>query len=470
MSLSGYRELREKVISQMESQVRDVKTIAVEQWAKENGFGNVYFEDYEQALEWIEINVNTKKRTKRLFYEFESEVDDELEYLIEELEEGSTSAMGKVVRNIYGNVISPAMKIALTAVTINLVVTQATGLGMTFAGNKAHEWADNLIEQIDLRGKIDYSGLQEKVTTFFESTEKSVEDFFNDSKPLKLLMLGIGKFEDENVDIDLSNLMDDTNDFIENEEQEMKIKVGAIEDRTKTSLKNATESIHGKYDDWMVPITKKFVSVTLGYFQSKGIIKSAGRKMEVSEMKNENADQTEQIEFLKAEIAELKRKQLEVEHDSPVKQKRKIALENITKPQQMKFIVQQMQEIFSDKDFCIPEIPIDCISMEEYGEFLRKSLQNQNVEASQTSMVYMALDIYKNNIGRMCRDLKMGKTGVIARTRESIGNISRDTQKLVADIGEGSIFALKEGARTVLKDSSKKIFEREHKLEENLEI
>ena len=36
MSLSGYRELREKVISQMESQVRDVKTIAVEQWAKEN--------------------------------------------------------------------------------------------------------------------------------------------------------------------------------------------------------------------------------------------------------------------------------------------------------------------------------------------------------------------------------------------------------------------------------------------------
>lgn len=67
MSLSGYRELREKVISQMESQVRDIKTIAVEQWAKENGFGNVYFEDYEQALEWIEINVNTNKRTKRLF-------------------------------------------------------------------------------------------------------------------------------------------------------------------------------------------------------------------------------------------------------------------------------------------------------------------------------------------------------------------------------------------------------------------
>lgn len=172
MSLSGYRELREKVISQMESQVRDLKTIVVEQWAKENGFGDVYFEDYDQALGWIETNVNTNKKTKKLFYEFESEVDDDLEYLVEELEEGSTSAVGRVVRNIYGNVISPAMKIALTAVTINFVVTQATGFGMTFAGNKAHEWADNLIEQIDLRGKIDYSGLQEKVTTFLSLLKK----------------------------------------------------------------------------------------------------------------------------------------------------------------------------------------------------------------------------------------------------------------------------------------------------------
>ena len=65
-----FEELKEKVKNQMRSQVTEVKTATVEQWAKENGFTDVYFNDYEEAKNWVDENVNTNPKLRKDFYKF----------------------------------------------------------------------------------------------------------------------------------------------------------------------------------------------------------------------------------------------------------------------------------------------------------------------------------------------------------------------------------------------------------------
>ena len=156
MSLKKYDELRSKIVTQMEKQVNDVKVITVEQWAKENGFSDVHFSDYDEAQKWIEDNINTKKKLKKKFYDFESEVDDSLECLTEELENGSSSALTKAVRNINQKYISPAVKTLLKSVAINFAISQGVRLGLTFAGAKAHKWATSVVDKINVAEGIDF--------------------------------------------------------------------------------------------------------------------------------------------------------------------------------------------------------------------------------------------------------------------------------------------------------------------------
>ena len=156
MSLDKYSELKEKIVSRMNQQVKDVKTITVEQWAKDHGYGNIYFDSYEDAKKWVDENINSNRANKKSFYEFESEVDENLEGIMEDLETGSSSKLERTTRTIANKYISPALKTLLKAVGINFVVSQGVGLGLGYVGSKAHEWATNYIDGINILDEVNF--------------------------------------------------------------------------------------------------------------------------------------------------------------------------------------------------------------------------------------------------------------------------------------------------------------------------
>ena len=97
MNYSEMEEKRKKALERMDSQVREVKTVMVECWARENGFSDVYFNSYEEAKQWIEENVNTNWKLRISFYKFEKESSEQLEQLMDDLKKGSSNA---IIRNL----------------------------------------------------------------------------------------------------------------------------------------------------------------------------------------------------------------------------------------------------------------------------------------------------------------------------------------------------------------------------------
>lgn len=373
MILDQYNQLREKVINQMQIQVKEVKKTAVEQWAKENGFSQVYFANYEEAINWVEENVNINRKNKKNFNKFEKEIDEILEKLMGDLENGSSSQLEKNIRNISKKYVSPALKVLIKSVAINFLVTQGVGLGLNFVGNEAYDWA------ISEANKIGEEGVLEMI---------------------------------------------------------------------RNGVKDSITGMHDVYTNSVVPFAKQVTSSVLGFFQARGLIRDAKVNNEITNLNDKNENQESKIEDLKAQIVELRQAANE---KKLLEGKRERALLNVGKIQQMQYIVTQLQQFFKDEGINIPEIPERCFTMEEYGIFLRESLNNQNVSPEKCKKVYAVLDIYNNNIGKMCRDLRIGQCNVIDRTKETIENGLEYIRKGFLDIKTGVTFSIESVVQNALR-------------------
>ncbi len=389
MSLN-YKELREKVIKQMRTQVEDVKTVTVEQWAKDNGFSDVYFDSYEEAKEWVENNVNSKKNRKKDFYEYEKNVDKELQELADDLENGSSSAFTQKARELSKNVVKPAIRTLGTAAAINFAAAQAVGIGLTKAGAAAHSMATEAINGIGISSKIDFGLIKGPI----ESAEGVV----------------------------------------------------------KEGLTNTVDDAQKTFNNKVVPIAKKATSAVLGFFQAKGIIKNAKNNAEKNKLKAENEKQSDEISELKAKIEDMS----EGKTDSEVAKRRGIALKNVGKIQQMKYIVSQMQDLFKEEGISIPDVPENCTSMEDYGKLLRKSMKNQNVSGDKTDMVYTSMDIYKDNIKKMTKELKLGKTNVVKGTMDNIKDGVDSLKRSTNELGTRATYSIKRIARNAVEKGTSK--------------
>ena len=105
MSLEKYDVLKNKVMTHMDGQVKEIKMLAVEQWARENGFKEVIFSDYESARIWVEQNINSDKKYRKEFNKFEKELDEELSSIINDLKMGTKSPFEKKVSKISKNLL-----------------------------------------------------------------------------------------------------------------------------------------------------------------------------------------------------------------------------------------------------------------------------------------------------------------------------------------------------------------------------
>ena len=235
--------------------------------------------------------------------------------------------------------------------------------------------------------------------------------------------------------VQISGIFQGAVDGIENG---IKSEISQVENKTKSSLTNGIESVYVAYKNKVIPFTTTVTSAVVGFFQAKGIIKGINSGMKVNQLENENEVQTQTIENLKEEVTELKRSA-----SDNIDRKRAITLKNVGKPQQMQFIVSQMKEVFEDDGIKIPEIPEDCFNMEEYGKFLRESFEAQNVPKDKQDEVYVSLDVYKNNIGKMCRELRIGKPGVIDKTKEMIHRGIKDVGKKIDDTKSKTLYSMK---------------------------
>ena len=102
-----------------------------------------------------------------------------------------------------------------------------------------------------------------------------------------------------------------------------------------------------------------------------------------------------------------------------VERKKNMTLKNVGKIQQSKFTVSQIQELFKEDGISIPDMPEDIYTMKDYGKFLRKYLQNNNVSKSDQTKIFTTIKLYETEVGKCCRDLKMGKQfGIVKTTRE----------------------------------------------------
>ena len=153
MGLESYNELREKVVNQMHDQAMDVKTVMVEQWAKNNGFENVAFNNYDEAKEWVNENINKglspkKMKQRKNFCNFEAQTNDILNSIMQDLEEGSSSDIMRRIKHISNKYVTPAAKVVLKSVIISQATHLAVSTGLTVGGNILH------IKALDKLGEV----------------------------------------------------------------------------------------------------------------------------------------------------------------------------------------------------------------------------------------------------------------------------------------------------------------------------
>lgn len=207
----------------------------------------------------------------------------------------------------------------------------------------------------------------------------------------------------------------------------------------KTDLLGQAAGIYEKYKEMAIPFLQHTTSAIAGFFQAKGIINNIDTNLKINKLENENEDQSQALESLKGEVVDIKDSL-----DDKIARKRNITLKNVGKTQQMHFIVSQLKELFNDEKIGVPDIPNNCFNMEEYGVFLKESLENQNVSADRKEEINTALDIYKNNIGKMCRGLKVGKTGIVNKTKETIQRGIKSLGKTLSDTRSKATYTMKQ--------------------------
>ena len=384
MSLEKYDILRNKVMNHMDGQVKEIKMLAVEQWARENGFNDVIFSDYESAKIWVEQNINSDKKYKKEFNQFEKELDEEISSIVNDLKMGTKSPFEKKISKISKKYVTPVAKMVIKSIIINFLITQGMGLGLNIASDKIHQAVLQRIDKIDFTSNIDFDikmpieffqGAADKVTNALESQTRNV--------------------------------------------------ASSMEEGIKTSLTNSANGITNVFQNNIVPFSQKVTSGILGFFQAKGIIKNAKNNIKINNLESQNDEQKDEIESLKQQVADIKQEEENKKIEEKISEKREVAISNIGKMQQMNFTVSQLQDIFRDGEINIPDIPPNCLNMEEYGTFLRNYLKEKNISRAEQKEIFTVINLYENNIDSLCKELKLGKTGVIEKFKTSIDSIPK---------------------------------------------
>lgn len=470
MGLESYDELREKVVTQMHEQAKDVKTIMVEQWARDNGFENVAFNNYDEAQEWVNENVNKKRKLKKSFYKFETEADDALSSIMQELEEGSSSEIMRRVKHISNKYVTPAAKIVLKSVIMSQVSGLALHYGLAAAGNVAHLKALDAIDKFKLFDfnpdlhvdvpqigdivntsslHLGEDGAFSVVTKGFNNTIDTVGDAIN-SIPSAITST-------------TQNAVDSVTDAVTNAVIDTQNRANFA--ATHTLLKGEL-GVKSFYDSSVVPFLSKVSGVAFGLIEGKNATKKAIKDHKKSEEKKKDEkskqsserrsdaleDRIDELEKKQANAKEIEKKKneallelvqngnnlsmqeiqlkliqiiaesnLEKEPDTvndTIEKKKNITMRNVGKTQQTQFTISQMQELFKKDGITIPDMPEDVANMEDYGKYLRNYLKQNNYSKDDQSKIFTAIKIYETEVGKCCRDLKMGKSGIIKRTRE----------------------------------------------------
>ncbi len=210
-----------------------------------------------------------------------------------------------------------------------------------------------------------------------------------------------------------------------------------------------------KFTDSIIPFAKKITSAAVGLLEIVGIYginKKTKYIRKLREVKNKNED----LENENSELKEQIREGNAGEEKNEIKGKREAALKNTGKYQQMQYIVNELKKFFKDGKIDIPDIPVKCVSMEEYGKKLRESLQSQNIPPIKRQEVYAVLDIYKNSIEYMCSELRLGKCGIVKNTMRTIEGKLQQIKSLALDIADGTSYTIKQFVRVALKKGTGK--------------
>lgn len=430
MSLEKYDILKNKVMTQMDEQVKEIKMLAVEQWARENGFKDVIFSDYESARIWVEQNINSDKKYRKEFNKFEKELDEELSSIINDFKMGTKDPFEKKISKISKKYVTPVAKMVIKSIMINFLITQGMGLGLNIASNKIHQAALERIDKIDFTSGIDFD-----------------------------IDMPVGFFQ---------GAADKVTDALESQTQNV---AGSIENGLKTSLTNSVDGATNVFQNDVVPFSQKVTSGILGFFQAKGIIKDAKDTIKINDLENQNDEQKDEIESLKQQVTDIKQKEESKKIEDKIREKRKVAITNIGKVGQMNFTVSQLQKIFKDEGINIPDIPPDCLNMEEYGTFLRNYLNEKEIPKDEQKEIFTVIDLYENNIDSLCKDLKLGKTGIVEKFKTSIDSIPKNILRGIKNSETKVTYNMERLVRNAINHNvSKEEVDRYERLSENKDI
>lgn len=386
----NYSEMREKALDRMYSQAEEVKTVMVECWARENGFSDVYFNNYEEAKQWIEENVNTNWKLRISFYKFEKKSSEQLEQLMDDLKKGSSNAIIRNLSKLNEEVGIPILKIILQAVAINFLITLGVGIGLNIANSRAHEWAINQIEGIDLTSSIDFQ-----------------------------------------IDIPIGFLQDFANSASQSIENFAIDKISGVEDAVKNFLTSISDGLFSTFKDSTIPSIQHVTTIVVAFLQAKGLLKDAKKGIEKrglikenGRLKNENRRLTKEKENLQRQLESEFYKNMELsssnENQYKIEDKNARPIKSMEQLHQMEYIVSEMQSFFAEKGIKIPEIAGKCNSIIDYGKSLRETMIKEKYPKEVQDEIMAYLQFYSNNIGKINKELQMGKPYIFTGIRDNI--------------------------------------------------
>ena len=296
MGLESYDELREKVVNQMHEKTKELKTIMVVQWAKDNSFGDVAFENYDEAQKWVKENVKGFK-AKRSFNNFEAKTNDMLTSLMQDLEAGSSSEIMRMVKHASDKVVIPAAKFALKSIIVSQATHMLVHAGLVAGGNLLHGKALDALDSAqqyitNFHHEVDFANvdLTSKVASAPKRTPISIprSEVREGAWGVLDKVSNFGKGVGENVVNGLSGAKDivkekgaelgDTvaNFYIDGAENLTQDGVNVGEDAIHAAGEYLLEGVRGKelalkdsFDNVLVPVISKYASIAAGVVYGK---------------------------------------------------------------------------------------------------------------------------------------------------------------------------------------------------------
>ena len=153
-------------------------------------------------------------------------------------------------------------------------------------------------------------------------------------------------------------------------------------------------------------------------------MKDAKKGIEKRGLINENRRLTKEKENLQRQLEIEIHKNMELSSSNgnqyKIEDKNARPIKSMGQLHQMEYIVSEMQSFFAEKGIKIPEITGECNSIIDYGKSLRETMIKEKYPKEIQDEIMAYLQAYSNNIGKINKELQMGKPYIFTGVRDNI--------------------------------------------------